>query len=56
MSVYYSGMVAALVKPGKDRRGMSVDEMLTKGMVLGVDGFWRGAAMPDSVLAKKGVE
>ncbi len=39
---------------GKDRRCMSVDEMLTQGMVLGTDKFWRGAAMPDSVLTKKG--
>lgn len=35
---------------GKDRRCMTPDEMTAKGMVLGKDGFWRGSAMPASVL------
>lgn len=37
---------------GIDRRCMSVDEMHAAGMVIGGDGFWRGSAMPDSVLAQ----
>ncbi len=35
---------------GVSRRCLSEGEMLAKGMVLGVDGFWRGSAMPQSVL------
>lgn len=35
---------------GKDRRCLSRQEMLAKGMVLGADGFWRGSAMPKSLI------
>lgn len=35
---------------GKDRRCMTRDEMLARGMVLGADGFWRGSAMPARVV------
>jgi hypothetical protein len=34
---------------GVNRRCMSKDEMLAKGMVRGADDFWRGSAMPDSL-------
>jgi hypothetical protein len=32
------------------RRCMTTDEMQARKMVLGADGFWRGSAMPSSVL------
>lgn len=35
---------------GKDRRCLTASEMEAKGMVLGIDGFWRGSAMPADVL------
>jgi hypothetical protein len=38
---------------GKNRRCLSVDEMTTKGMVLGADGFWRGSAMPQNLYTKE---
>lgn len=31
-------------------------EMVKAGMVLGADGFWRGSAMPDAVLAQVAAE
>lgn len=40
---------------GVNRRCLNPDEMLSKGMVLGADGFWRGSAMPQQVLAEKAV-
>lgn len=36
---------------GHDRRCMSRDEMVARGMVLGADGFWRGSAMSSTALA-----
>lgn len=36
---------------GKDRRCLIDEEMIAKGMHLGADGFWRGSAMPNDVLA-----
>ena len=33
---------------GVDRRCLTTEEMLRKGMVLRDDGFWVGAEMPDS--------
>jgi len=33
-----------------ERRCLSTIEMTTKGMFVGSDGFWRGSAMPASVL------
>jgi hypothetical protein len=38
---------------GVDRRCLDQDGMNARGMVLGADGFWRGSAMPDSVLSKR---
>lgn len=35
---------------GISRRCLTTEEMLTRGMVLGADGFWRGSAMPKDVL------
>ena len=35
---------------GVDRRCMTAEEMMARGMVLGADGFWRGSAMPARVL------
>lgn len=32
------------------RTCMTDEAMVAHGMVLGADGFWRGSAMPDSVL------
>ena len=32
---------------GKNRRCLTSDEMIAKGMILGDDGFWRGSAMPN---------
>lgn len=37
---------------GINRRCLTVDEMVSAGMVKGADGFWRGSAMPSEVLAK----
>ena len=34
---------------GIDRRCLTADEMLAKGMHKGADGFWRGSAMPERV-------
>lgn len=36
---------------GHNRRCMTRDEMVSRGMVLGSDGFWRGSAMPAQALA-----
>lgn len=36
-----------------DRRCLDPNEMLGKGMVVGSDGFWRGSAMPSSVVEQK---
>jgi len=35
------------------RRCMSSVEMTAKGMFVGSDGFWRGSAMPESVIQKE---
>lgn len=35
---------------GVDRRCMTETEMLSKGMFLGTDGFWRGSAMPAHII------
>jgi len=35
------------------RHCLTPDEMLVKGMVLGGDGFWRGSAMSEDVLARR---
>lgn len=35
------------------RHCLTPEEMKSKGMILGSDGFWRGSAMPDSVLARR---
>jgi hypothetical protein len=37
---------------GVNRRCLSADEMTAKGMFIAADGFWRGSAMPQSVIQK----
>ncbi len=34
---------------GTDRRCLTPEQMLAKGMVLGADEFWRGSAMPTAI-------
>lgn len=35
------------------RRCLSPDEMTSKGMRKGADSFWRGEAMPESIINKR---
>jgi hypothetical protein len=37
---------------GVNRRCLTTDEMMTKGMVLGADKFWRGSARPVETISR----